>query len=110
MWKERLSEFVRGVKGELADAREGLVKPLAHGVEHFGQAVKLVAAAAAEQALTQIVLVEAFGGLGERGDWRQRPPHHPPAAAQRQHASRHPAPEDNPKDFSKIAFVGFVGV
>ena len=103
--RQRRLEFMRRVQGELADARKRLIQPLRHGVKDLGKAVKLVAIARAGQAFTQVVLVNALGGPGERRHRRKRPAHHPPAPAQCQQRRRHPAPEDDPEDLPEVTFV-----
>ena len=104
---ERRLQFVRGMEREFPDVIEGIVQPLGHGVEHFGEAVQFVAVAAARQSLIEVVRLDAFHGVSEGRDRRESAAHQKPSSNQRQRKGRQPAVEHHFAEFLErgVAFA-----
>ncbi len=83
--RQRRLEVVGDVVGDFLQPRHQRLDPLQHGVEVFGEAVELVAAAPDGQALAEIADHDAMGRAGHRVDARQHPARDENAAAEAKH-------------------------
>ena len=82
---QRRLQVVSDVVGDFLQSHHQRLDALQHGVEIFGQAIELVAAAPDGQPAREVAYHDALGGPGHGVDTPQHPPRHKDAAAETEH-------------------------